>query len=194
MANGAGTAADVKALSIVGGMVAGADSLDDLDVLRHGGLSRLFGGVRAFHATARLVVRRVKRLNPKSVPEGQPELFSVWRHHVIFTDSPFVLARAEPMHRERRRPPRLHLPCQSAHRHHPPPPDQHPRPDRHRPPPPHPPPARTPALGRRLHRPVDSDRAAHAQLTRATALPAHDPKDIGEPAPDGHPAHRAART
>ncbi|WP_189327914.1 IS1380 family transposase, partial [Streptomyces flaveus] len=45
--NGAGTAAAAKALSIVGGMAAGADSIDDLDMLRHGGLSRLFGGVRA---------------------------------------------------------------------------------------------------------------------------------------------------
>ncbi|MFC3351023.1 IS1380 family transposase, partial [Streptomyces echinoruber] len=45
--NGAGTAADAKVMSIVGGMIAGADSIDDLDVLRHGGLSRLFGGVRA---------------------------------------------------------------------------------------------------------------------------------------------------
>ncbi|WP_051845590.1 hypothetical protein [Streptomyces sp. NRRL S-813] len=45
--NGAGTAVDAKALSIVGGMIAGADSIEDLDVLRHGGLSRLFGGVRA---------------------------------------------------------------------------------------------------------------------------------------------------
>jgi hypothetical protein len=45
--NGAGTAADAKTMSIVGGMVAGADSIDDLDVLRHGGLPRLFGGVRA---------------------------------------------------------------------------------------------------------------------------------------------------
>ncbi|WP_250400392.1 IS1380 family transposase [Streptomyces cellostaticus] len=55
---------------------------------------------KAFHTTARLIVRRVKRLNPKSVPEGQAELFGVWRHHVIFTDSPFVLSQAEPMHRE----------------------------------------------------------------------------------------------
>jgi hypothetical protein len=45
-------------------------------------------------------VRRVKRLNPASVPEGQSELFSVWRHHVIFTDGSFVLADAEPMHRD----------------------------------------------------------------------------------------------
>lgn len=45
--NGAGTAAEAKTMSIVGGMAAGTDSIDDLDVLRHGGLARLFGGVRA---------------------------------------------------------------------------------------------------------------------------------------------------
>ena len=33
--------------SVVGGMLAGADSIDDLDLLRHGGMGRLFGGVRA---------------------------------------------------------------------------------------------------------------------------------------------------
>lgn len=55
---------------------------------------------KQFHTTARLIVRRVKRLNPKTVPEGQAELFGVWRHHVIFTDSHFELAQAEPMHRE----------------------------------------------------------------------------------------------
>jgi hypothetical protein len=36
-----------KATSVLGGMLAGADSIDDLDLLRHGGMSRLFGGVRA---------------------------------------------------------------------------------------------------------------------------------------------------
>lgn len=45
--NGAGTAADAKALPIVGGMVARADSSDDLDVLCQCALPRLFGGVRA---------------------------------------------------------------------------------------------------------------------------------------------------
>ncbi|MET7520745.1 IS1380 family transposase [Streptomyces sp. NPDC005480] len=55
---------------------------------------------KQIHTIARLIVRRVKRLNPKTVPEGQSELFAVWRHHVIFTDSRFVLAQAEPMHRE----------------------------------------------------------------------------------------------
>jgi DDE family transposase len=42
---GANTAA--KALSIVAGMAAGADSIDDLDLIRHGGMDRLFTGIRA---------------------------------------------------------------------------------------------------------------------------------------------------
>lgn len=37
----------VKAAGVVGGMLAGADSIDDLDLLRHGGMARLFAGVRA---------------------------------------------------------------------------------------------------------------------------------------------------
>jgi hypothetical protein len=36
-----------KIASIIAGMVAGADSIDDLDVVRHGGMRRLFGGVYA---------------------------------------------------------------------------------------------------------------------------------------------------
>jgi len=36
-----------KATCVVGGMLAGADSIDDLDVLRRGPMRRLFGGVRA---------------------------------------------------------------------------------------------------------------------------------------------------
>ncbi|OKJ40120.1 hypothetical protein AMK22_10655 [Streptomyces sp. CB01580] len=45
--NGAGAAADAKVSSIVVGMAAGADSIDDLDVLRHGAIPMLFGGIRA---------------------------------------------------------------------------------------------------------------------------------------------------
>jgi hypothetical protein len=40
-------AASAKTACVVGGMLAGADSIDDLDLLRHGGMARLFGGVRA---------------------------------------------------------------------------------------------------------------------------------------------------
>ncbi len=42
---GANAAAKVPAL--VAGMVSGADSIDDMDLLRHGGMGRLFAGVRA---------------------------------------------------------------------------------------------------------------------------------------------------
>jgi hypothetical protein len=43
----AGVRADVKLGCLVAGMVAGADSIDDMDVLRHGAMAVLFGGVRA---------------------------------------------------------------------------------------------------------------------------------------------------
>jgi hypothetical protein len=36
-----------KITSMVAGMVAGADSIDDLDVIRHGALPGIFGGIRA---------------------------------------------------------------------------------------------------------------------------------------------------
>lgn len=43
----AGANAAAKIGSIVAGMAAGADSIDDLDVVRHGALPRLFSGIRA---------------------------------------------------------------------------------------------------------------------------------------------------
>ena len=42
-----GRFAEVKVPALVAGMIAGADSIDDMDLLRHGGMDRLFGGVRA---------------------------------------------------------------------------------------------------------------------------------------------------
>ncbi len=55
---------------------------------------------QAEHISARLIVRRVKRLNPKTVPAGQDELFSVWRHHAVFTDSRESMLAAEATHRD----------------------------------------------------------------------------------------------
>jgi hypothetical protein len=49
--------------------------------------------------TARLIVRRVKDLNRKAAG-GQDELFTVWRYHPVFTDSPFILTQAEEQHRD----------------------------------------------------------------------------------------------
>ncbi|MFD9607582.1 IS1380 family transposase [Streptomyces sp. NPDC059970] len=45
--NGAGAATAAKVTSIVGGMTAGADSIDDLAMLRHGAMPAVFGGIRA---------------------------------------------------------------------------------------------------------------------------------------------------
>jgi hypothetical protein len=39
--------AGVKAAGVIAGMLAGADSIDDLGVLRHGGMRKVFGGVKA---------------------------------------------------------------------------------------------------------------------------------------------------
>jgi Transposase DDE domain group 1 len=50
--------------------------------------------------TARLIVRRVKRLNPASVPAGQDTLFAAYRHHAVFTDNPMPLLDAETCHRQ----------------------------------------------------------------------------------------------
>jgi hypothetical protein len=42
-----GANAAAKVLALVAGMVAGADCINDVDLLRHGGMSRLFEGIRA---------------------------------------------------------------------------------------------------------------------------------------------------
>ena len=48
--------------------------------------------------TARLIVRRIPDLN-KTGATDQGELFTVWRYHAAFTDSPFILEQAEQQHR-----------------------------------------------------------------------------------------------
>ena len=57
---------------------------------------------KAEHITARLIVRRVKRLNPGANPQGgaqQAELFAAYRYHAVFTDNPMPLIEAEKTHR-----------------------------------------------------------------------------------------------
>ena len=48
--------------------------------------------------TARLIVRRIKDLNHDAT-RGQGELFTAWRYHAVFTDSPFTMLQAEEQHR-----------------------------------------------------------------------------------------------
>jgi hypothetical protein len=55
---------------------------------------------KARQVTARLIVRRVRDANPDHVQvNGQGELFRVWRHHAVFTDSPLPMLEAERDHR-----------------------------------------------------------------------------------------------
>lgn len=55
---------------------------------------------KAEHITARLIVRRVRRLNPKTVSAGQSEMFTVYRYHAVFTDSGETMLAAEATHRD----------------------------------------------------------------------------------------------
>jgi hypothetical protein len=43
-------------------------------------------------------VRRVRRLNPRTVPAGQTEAFAVYRHHPVFTDTAEPMLAAEATH------------------------------------------------------------------------------------------------
>jgi hypothetical protein len=47
IAHRCGVNAHRKVSCLVAGMVAGADSIDDMDLLRHGAMPALFGGIRA---------------------------------------------------------------------------------------------------------------------------------------------------
>jgi len=50
--------------------------------------------------TARLIVRRVRDANPEHIEaDAQGELFRVWRHHAVFTDTPLPMLAAEADHR-----------------------------------------------------------------------------------------------
>jgi hypothetical protein len=55
---------------------------------------------KAEHVTARLIVRRVRRLNPATVAAGQTEAFAVYRYHAVFTDSAEPMLAAEATHRD----------------------------------------------------------------------------------------------
>ena len=52
----------------------------------------------ADHVTARLIVRRVTRLNPHTPAQG--ELLPGYRYHAVFTDNPMPLIEAEACHRD----------------------------------------------------------------------------------------------
>jgi hypothetical protein len=63
-------------------------------------LTAFTGRRRREQITARLLVRRVRRLNPATVPAGQTEAFAVYRYHAVFTDSAEPMLAAEATHRD----------------------------------------------------------------------------------------------
>jgi len=63
-------------------------------------LTAFTGRRRREQITARLIVRRVRRLNPATVPAGQTEAFAVYRYHAVFTDSAEPMLAAEATHRD----------------------------------------------------------------------------------------------
>jgi hypothetical protein len=56
-ANSAGANPTAKVMSLLAGMVAGADSIEDIDRLRHAGSSVVFGGIRAPSTLGTFLVR-----------------------------------------------------------------------------------------------------------------------------------------
>jgi hypothetical protein len=63
-------------------------------------LTAFTGRRKKDHVTARLIVRRVRRLNPTTVPAGQTEAFAVYRYHAVFTDNSEPMLAAEATHRD----------------------------------------------------------------------------------------------
>jgi hypothetical protein len=63
-------------------------------------LTAFTGRRKRDQVTARLIVRRVRRLNPATVPAEQTEAFAVYRYHAVFTDSAAPMLAAEATHRD----------------------------------------------------------------------------------------------
>jgi hypothetical protein len=64
------------------------------------GFTAFTGRRHTEHITARLIVRRVRRLHPATAAAGQGEMFAVYRYHAVFTDSPEPMLAAEATHRD----------------------------------------------------------------------------------------------
>lgn len=64
------------------------------------GYTAFTGRPKDQQVTGRLIVRRVKRLNPRTAPAGQQELFAAWRHHAVFVTSDVQMLQAEAQHRD----------------------------------------------------------------------------------------------
>ena len=117
-----------KLTTLIAGMCAGADGIDDIDVLRSGGMKTVFGGVYA-PSTVGTLLRSIPTPAPGSrmprspkppTPLSRPPptaitarlvvrrvkdaryrdaLFPVWRYHPFFTNTDLPIAEADITHR-----------------------------------------------------------------------------------------------
>ncbi|WAX76774.1 hypothetical protein [Streptomyces sp. KMM 9044] len=117
-ATSGGAHAPAKVMSLLGAMCTGADAIDDADRLRHGAMDRAFTGIRApstlgtflrsfshghnrqLHRVHREFLTRLATHTPLLPGAGQGELFTSWRYHPVFTNSPFTMLEAELHHRQ----------------------------------------------------------------------------------------------
>lgn len=90
VAGGAGVAAGAKVASLVAGVVAGADSIADMDLLRHGGMARLFTGVRA-PSTLGSFMRSFGSVTSASSMRSPPDSLPSW------LGAPRVIGAGEPV-------------------------------------------------------------------------------------------------
>ncbi len=81
-------AGPTKATAVVAGMLAGADSIDDLDVLRHGGMAKAFTGVRAPSTLGTFLrsftfghVRQLDAVNARLTGSGRGPTAQIRVHH-----------------------------------------------------------------------------------------------------------------
>jgi Transposase DDE domain group 1 len=86
-----GVNADLKVSCLVAGMAAGADSIDDMDVLRHGAMAVLFGGVRA-PSTLGSFLRSFTWGNARQVEAAHRELLAVLARRAPLLPGKDVLA------------------------------------------------------------------------------------------------------
>ena len=75
IASRTGVNPDLKVPCLVAGMAAGAGSIDDMDVLRHGAMAHLFGGVRA-PSTLGSFLRSFTRGNVRQLEKPGRELLA----------------------------------------------------------------------------------------------------------------------
>lgn len=75
--------------------------ISDAEVAQIDAFTAFTSRPKADHVTGRLIVRRVRRLNPRAAASGaaQDELFATYRFHAVFTDSPLGMLQAESDHR-----------------------------------------------------------------------------------------------